>query len=238
MCKKLFFYWMSLLEGVQISLMYTKKLWNNDILSNWVNSYVFYIEISPFRPSGNICLTLLSTREKCVCMFVYISIIWKCYLHSHFISLSLFLFVITEQKKNWFFPSFVYFSLFASTSKSTQKRIKMKKSSTCNCINKFHLQQVVARIWDFFYLLLEAHIAMYINFSDDEWASEWVSEWRVRKEKEKNKFNRSQFVLIEFVTIRLLFSPELNFRLSFCTVGLKEGKLLAVTVENLLIIIL
>lgn len=183
--KTFFFYWMSLLEGVQISLMYTKKLWNNDILSNWVNSYVFYIEISPFRPSGNICLTLLSTREKCVCMFVYISIIWKCYLHSHFISLSLFLFVITEQKKNGFFPSFVYFSLFASTSKSTQKRIKMKKSSTCNCINKFHLQQVVARIWDFFYLLLEAHIAMYINFSDDEWASEWVSEWRVRKEKEK-----------------------------------------------------
>lgn len=60
----------------------------------------------------------------------------------------------------------------------------------------------------------------------------------MRKEKEKNKFNRSQFVLIEFVTIRLLFSPELNFRLSFCTVGLKEGKLLAVTVENLLIIIL
>lgn len=119
--QKTFFYWMSLLEGVQISLMYTKKLWNNDILSNWVNSYVFYIEISPFRPSGNICLTLLSTREKCVCMFVYISIIWKCYLHSHFISLSLFLFVITEQKKLVFSLICVLFTFCFDIEKHTKK---------------------------------------------------------------------------------------------------------------------
>lgn len=118
--KNFFFYWMSLLEGVQISLMYTKKLWNNDILSNWVNSYVFYIEISPFRPSGNICLTLLSTREKCVCMFVYISIIWKCYLHSHFISLPLS-FCDNRTKKIGFFPHLCTFHFLLRHRKAHKK---------------------------------------------------------------------------------------------------------------------
>lgn len=135
-------------------------------------------------------------------MFMYISIIWKCYLCTHFISAVSLFFFFGEDKRTkklgfivFFSPSFMYFSVFTffclslfyfccHIDRKHTKRIKMKKSSTCNCINKFHLQQVVARNWDFFYLLpIVVDIAMCINFSDDEWVSEWVREWERKRKK-------------------------------------------------------